>query len=352
MEFNQIYLIDLGKLRGCFQLSPMHRGAALRRSIPVHVGSAGLTRPGKIILLLALMTLFWPLKGKASWLSDITGINIDLPAGRVSFGPPRPDRIPQMLQQLPKDATQFFLNPGGDALAFAIRQAKAAAGRDCQRVPGDIQQQLSSFFPAEVFNGVCWNTYGQRFAIDSLLLNEFNQGAVTLEDVIVFKDGQVASDPALWAHELTHVQQYRSLGLETFAHLYSFGSAQSIESEAYRFQSFVQSRLSAAAAQSYWSATPGWSPQSQISNNQYRQVAQNQINPMICTRKENYPGVVRVYNTCPIPIRVVQFVMVNLATGQNYTMPCTTQVCILGPNTYSEWPEPVMSQTALGQIVW
>ena len=44
----------------------------------------------------------------ASWLSDITGVNIDIPRGQVTFGPPRPDRIPLMLQNLPKDATQFF----------------------------------------------------------------------------------------------------------------------------------------------------------------------------------------------------------------------------------------------------
>ena len=68
-------------------------------------------------------------------------------------------------------------------------------------------QELSSFLPRVIFNGVCWNTYGQRFSIDSLLLNEFNQGAVTLEDVIVFRDDQAASEPALWAHEMIHVRR-------------------------------------------------------------------------------------------------------------------------------------------------
>ena len=44
--------------------------------------------------------------------------------------------------------------------------------------------------------------------------------AVTLGDVILFRDAHLAEDPLLWAHELTHVEQYRRLGVETFATRY------------------------------------------------------------------------------------------------------------------------------------
>jgi uncharacterized protein DUF4157 len=40
---------------------------------------------------------------------------------------------------------------------------------------------------------------------------------VTLIDVIIFRDEQQAADPVLWAHELTHVEQYDRLGVEAFA---------------------------------------------------------------------------------------------------------------------------------------
>jgi hypothetical protein len=44
--------------------------------------------------------------------------------------------------------------------------------------------------------------------------------AVTLGDVIIFRDAQHAADPLLWAHELTHVEQYERLGMATFARQY------------------------------------------------------------------------------------------------------------------------------------
>jgi hypothetical protein len=297
-----------------------------------------------------IIALFLPLSVNASWLSDITGINIDVPNGSVSFGPPRPDRIPLMLQNLPKDATQFFLNPAGNALAFFIRQAKGLARQDCQAVPQDIQMTLGSFFPRDVFNGVCWNVYGQRFAIDSLLLQDFNQGAVTLEDVIVFRDYNAASNPVLWAHELTHVLQYRRLGLETFAHLYTFSSG-SLEGEAYGFQNFVQSRLQ-MPPQQYWTVAPGWNPQAQISTAQYVAAAQQFIDPFSCSHFEVGPGIVRLINQCPIPIRATGFAMINTLNGVRFVIPCITPICTVNPGMVSQWPEPPAARTENISIVW
>src|SRR5690606_37525796 len=45
-------------------------------------------------------------------------------------------------------------------------------------------------------------------------------GAVTLVDTIVFSSRYGASRRFLWAHELTHVMQYRELGIEDFARVY------------------------------------------------------------------------------------------------------------------------------------
>jgi hypothetical protein len=44
--------------------------------------------------------------------------------------------------------------------------------------------------------------------------------AVTLGDVSLFRDPRLAADPQLWAHELTHIEQYRRLGVEGFATRY------------------------------------------------------------------------------------------------------------------------------------
>lgn len=45
--------------------------------------------------------------------------------------------------------------------------------------------------------------------------------AVTLIDVIVFRGPSEANDPALWAHELTHVDQYADWGVHSFAVQYA-----------------------------------------------------------------------------------------------------------------------------------
>jgi len=44
----------------------------------------------------------------ASWLSDITGVKIDVPAGRFSLSAQRPQDIPQMIQHLPRMRLTYF----------------------------------------------------------------------------------------------------------------------------------------------------------------------------------------------------------------------------------------------------
>jgi Domain of unknown function (DUF4157) len=45
--------------------------------------------------------------------------------------------------------------------------------------------------------------------------------AVTLIDVVVFRGPSEAADPAMWAHELTHVDQYRDWNVHSFAVQYT-----------------------------------------------------------------------------------------------------------------------------------
>ena len=42
---------------------------------------------------LAVLLALDPVMARASWLSDVTGINIDIPKGQVTFGPPQPQAI-------------------------------------------------------------------------------------------------------------------------------------------------------------------------------------------------------------------------------------------------------------------
>jgi len=51
----------------------------------------------RIVLAVSISVIFQSLL-LGSWLSDIMGIDINIPAGTVSVGVPHPQAIPQMLQ--------------------------------------------------------------------------------------------------------------------------------------------------------------------------------------------------------------------------------------------------------------
>ena len=286
---------------------------------------------------------------QASWLSDMTGIDINLARGTVTFGTPRPDRIPQMLQNLPKDTAQFFLNPFGGGLAFAIRTAKEQARQNCSPVPPEVATRLAAFFPPDLFRGVCWVVVANGSTLDAFAIRDGGMAAITLEDVIVFRNNQLGSDAVLWSHELTHVLQYRRLGLEGFAALYSGGGWDALEQEARSFDQFVAARLQAADSNTrYWQAVPDWRSGSSFTSQQYTSAAMQYINPLQCSgwREELDPNgnpVLVEINNCPIPIWITHFVAQNRATGQTEEIPCLPgqQIsCVLPPDTRTVFPYP------------
>lgn len=205
----------------------------------------------KSVLTVALcFTTIVPVQ--ASWFSDFTGINIDVPAGKVQVGRPDPvgatQRLPQTIQNLPQDVANL-VNPAGSALAFAIRQAKAQALYSGRPIPANIMAALQPYFPADVLQSVRYTTLDNaRIALDSavMLLNN-DVVAITLEDVIVFRNGYEAQDIGTWAHELTHVLQYRSRGVETFANTYTT-NAWVLENEARNNANRVVSLINAQNA--------------------------------------------------------------------------------------------------------
>src|SRR6476469_9828537 len=108
---------------------------------------------------------------EASWLSDITGVNVDVPRGTTTFSTPRPQDIPQALANLPTDVGQLFLAPHGAVLAAAIRQAAGQAGGESQPIPENVRSILTPFFPAYILNKARWTLYNPaRFSIDSAIL--------------------------------------------------------------------------------------------------------------------------------------------------------------------------------------
>jgi hypothetical protein len=111
----------------------------------------------------------------------------------------------------------------GPTLTIAIRQGRDQVYPRGQGIPASIRHTLAPFFSRALLQKVRYSTEWQdttaEGALYTLLLGT-GADAVTLGDVIIFRDAQRAADPVLWAHELTHVEQYDRLGIAAFATQY------------------------------------------------------------------------------------------------------------------------------------
>jgi hypothetical protein len=296
----------------------------------------------------------------ASWLSDISGINIDIPAGKIEVGTPNPAAIPRMLENLPKDLGQALLNPSGTALATAIRHAEAQASHGAQPVPNDVRSLLAPFIPVNILNGARWNVYDPgRITLDSIILGIFQrEGAVTLNNVIVFSSAPSINDYRLWAHELTHVLQYQNMGVEGFASIYSVNS-ESIENEARRWEQHVGWTIDNQRSQQPqgWYQEPQWQQQRfysmrasvgsrQLTNNDFAAAAQQYYPPESCVTTQESPQALWVRNICPIPVRVTGWQQQHPYTGVLMPIVCTTN-CWVAPGVnapfWSTAPGPMVT---------
>lgn len=122
---------------------------------------------------------------------------------------------------------------GGAVLAAAIRNSKQQAlAVGARPLPEKIYQRLQPCFPSLDLQKVRWKTASGRLTLGSALAGWYlEEGAVALDNVVVFTNTKIANDELLWAHELTHVLQYQELGIDGFSRAYTFGF-QEIEQQA------------------------------------------------------------------------------------------------------------------------
>lgn len=124
----------------------------------------------------------------------------------------------------------------GPALVQAIRFSRIQAMRaqTPQAMPDEVRASLAPYFSDEILESARWTTAGRDLGLGSLLARwYYEEGAVTLKDLIVFSDAAVAENVWLWAHELAHMEQYRRLGTEGFAARY-VSDWRTLEAEANR----------------------------------------------------------------------------------------------------------------------
>ncbi|HEX8568749.1 MAG TPA: DUF4157 domain-containing protein [Caulobacteraceae bacterium] len=134
------------------------------------------------------------------------------------------------------------------ALASSIRYSRRrVVASGVRPAPPEIQQALGPYFDAELMADVRWSVSGRGFDLGSLLAGWYlEEGAVTLEDVVVFSNPATARSVGLWAHELSHVEQYRRLGVSRFAEHY-VRDWRGLEEEASRNNRRIQAERAAQA---------------------------------------------------------------------------------------------------------
>jgi hypothetical protein len=124
----------------------------------------------------------------------------------------------------------------GVPVAIAIADGRRAALQNGVRpIPEEIKALLSPYFDRNLLNSVRYTAGKSLF--DGLLQSvaiHVGANAITLVNVIVFKDAAFAGNAITWSHELYHVRQYKDLGLHGFAAQYTLDQ-KSIERPAYQF---------------------------------------------------------------------------------------------------------------------
>jgi hypothetical protein len=122
----------------------------------------------------------------------------------------------------------------GPTLEQAIVSSHNTAVNGAMPIPPNIRQQLTGYASEDSMNRVKYKIGDPGFANLAHVIEQANGNvaAVTLIDVIIFRGPSEAQIPSLWAHELTHVDQYRDWGVHSFAVQYA-RNPNSVEDPAY-----------------------------------------------------------------------------------------------------------------------
>jgi hypothetical protein len=135
------------------------------------------------------------------------------------------------------------------SLADAINTAHERAKPDARPMPSELATDLKPFFATTpwIFERVRWVMLDEVGGLTDLVMLNPDVNAITLKDIIVFRDkAQAEADRVLWAHELVHVLQYETLGVDGFAKEYLETGGADFEKEADEFSLHVKEKLEIA----------------------------------------------------------------------------------------------------------
>lgn len=132
-----------------------------------------------------------------------------------------------------------------DTLAEAIDYSRERASATAKPIPEKIKRSLSPYFDPLILEKVRYTTdwaASERATLYRLVMANEHVQAVTLNDIIVFREKRGVEDVFLWTHELKHVEQYARWGVRQFAANYLLDHLR-VEQEADDHAVFVYRKL-------------------------------------------------------------------------------------------------------------
>jgi hypothetical protein len=149
---------------------------------------------------------------------------------------------------VPAELAEHTKHTAGLMLEQWLIESRNDSIADALPVPRQIRELLAPFVRKEILDVARYRIGGQtelnlanlNLAYGDMVGNRVI--AVTLIEVIVFRDEGAAADPLVWAHELHHVRQFRDWGVRDFAMRY-VRDFHEVEDPAYAFGKTVASQL-------------------------------------------------------------------------------------------------------------
>ena len=128
------------------------------------------------------------------------------------------------------------------ALANGIKTARTETIKaGVKPIPDAMRQKLTATFPADMLERVRYRV-GREGTLGMQAFQYGEVQAMTLIDVVVFRSEEDAlTNDVLWTHELTHVRQYDTWGIDEFARRY-VRDHKAVEDEAYGFEAQYKQR--------------------------------------------------------------------------------------------------------------
>jgi hypothetical protein len=100
-------------------------------------------------------------------------------------------------------------------------------------MPTEVWQVLQYWYPPDLLSRMRWRIGpGGDLNVANASFNYGHAQAITLIDVVIFRDEAAFLDLSTWVHEMKHVEQYAAYGVHSFAIQY-MRSWNSIENPAY-----------------------------------------------------------------------------------------------------------------------